>query len=114
MYKNTMGQNKNTTDVCWGCIPVECVQATCHFLRALEASLPRSTRLGDNRGAIQRKMVKSTVMIVYGLTFRNRSRDISRDGRIGPKLFGAGRCLNCSVEGHGAIGQLRNSLGSVC
>ena len=34
MYKNTMGHIKNTTDVCWGCILVECVQATCHFLRA--------------------------------------------------------------------------------
>ena len=34
MYKNTMGHIKNTTDVCWGCILVECIQATCHFLRA--------------------------------------------------------------------------------
>ena len=52
MYKNTMGQLKNTTDACWGCILVECVQATCHFLRtpSLEESLARSTWLGDNRG----------------------------------------------------------------
>ena len=40
------------SDVCWGCILVECDQGTCHFLYAhsLEESLPRSTWLGDNQG----------------------------------------------------------------
>ena len=34
MYKNTMGQIKNTTNEYWGCFLVECVQETCNFLRA--------------------------------------------------------------------------------
>ena len=34
--------------------------------------------------------------------------------RMGPILFGVVQCYNCSVEGHGAIDQLRNSLGTVC
>ena len=33
MYKNTMGQIKNTTNEYWGCFLVECVQETCNFLR---------------------------------------------------------------------------------
>ena len=51
MYKNTMGQIKNTTNDYWGCFLVECVQETCNFLRArsLEATLPTSIWLGDNR-----------------------------------------------------------------
>ena len=51
MYKNTMGQIKNTTNDYWGCFLVECVQETCNFLRArsLEATLPTSMWLGDNR-----------------------------------------------------------------
>ena len=54
MYKNTMGQIKNTTNDYWGCFLVECVQETCNFLRAhsLEASLPTSTWMGDNREVI--------------------------------------------------------------
>ena len=54
MYKNTIGQIKNTTNDYWGCFLVECVQETCNFLRAhsLEASLPTSTCMGDNREVI--------------------------------------------------------------
>ena len=48
-------------------------------------------------------------------TGRATYRATDRTGRVADRtLFGAGRCLNWSVEGHGAIGQLRNSLGIVC
>ena len=49
MYKNTMGQIKNTTNDYWGCFLGECVQETCNLL---EASLPTSTCMGDNREVI--------------------------------------------------------------
>ena len=75
MYKNTMGQLKNTTDVCWGCILVECVQATCHFLRA------RLHWKGVYQGAhgwaiigelqLQRKMVQSNDSLRFKLANYN-------------------------------------------
>ena len=75
MYKNTMGQIKNNTDVCWGCILVECVQATCHFLRA------RLHWKGVYQGAhgwaiigelqLQRKMVQSNDSLRFKLANYN-------------------------------------------
>ena len=70
-----MGQLKNTTDVCWGCILVECVQATCHFLRG------RLHWKGVYQGAhgwaiigelqLQRKMVQSNDSLRFKLANYN-------------------------------------------
>ena len=54
---------------------------------------------------------------------RGRAGDKGERGYVGEqgskgervsRLFGVVQCFNCSVEGHGEIDQLRNSLGTVC